>query len=357
MKRGLAAVALLLAGPACMAAGAKPFMASFGDWTIACDNIRSCSAQGYKVADENSAQAGLWLSRSAGPEGALSAQLHLGGADSPELPDGTLAELRVGHRRFSRLPLDTALPPATVQALVKALIEAPQMQVKAAGSQATVSLQGLKAALLKMDDIQGRVGTVTAWVAKGQATAARVPLAPPLPVLVPAAIPTRLQADADLVLTRQLVRHPVVIQDCYLLQEDHRAADWLPETAVHQIRSKEYLVLMECARAAYQTGYRLWRVKQGGQALDVAPEVLPDLQEPALDLMNAEFSAGKLSTWHKGRGMGDCGGNREWVWTASGFALRLVNEAPDCNGIYGGGPGLTLWQAEVQPVPKAASRP
>lgn len=342
-----------------------PLQQRYGDWTVACDNVRACSAQGYRVLgpdedegqSDSQVQAGLWLARDAGPQGAAHLQLHLGSRDGQEVPEGSRVDVRIGGRDFRRLPLDADLPPAIAQALVRAMVEAPRMRLSGRDSEATVSLQGLKAALLKMDDTQGRVGTVTAWVAKGQATAARVPLAPPLPVLVPAAMPTRLPADAELVLSRQLVRHPAVIQDCYLLQEDPPEADRLPETAIHQIRPKEYLVLMECARAAYQTSYRLWRVKQGGKAIDVAPEVLPDLQEPALDLMNAEFNAGKLSTWHKGRGLGDCGGNREWVWTASGFALRLANEAPDCNGIYGGGPGLTLWQAEVQPVPKPASRP
>ncbi|HLO93290.1 MAG TPA: DUF1176 domain-containing protein, partial [Burkholderiaceae bacterium] len=143
MRRGLASLLLALAGAA-QAAGTtavaspgkpfKPFVQRFGDWTVACDNIRACSAQGYKVEDENGAQAGLWLSRSAGPEGVLSAQLHLSGPDSPELPEGTLAELHIGQRRFSRLPLDAELPPATIRALVNALIEAAQMQVKAAGS-------------------------------------------------------------------------------------------------------------------------------------------------------------------------------------------------------------------------------
>ena len=350
MKQGLPALALLLAGPACLAAGAKPFMTSFGDWTVACDNVRACSAQGYKVAAEDGAQAGLWLSRSAGPDGALSAQLHLSGMDSPELPDGTLAELRIGQRRFSRLPLDADLPPATVQAIVNAMVEAPQMQVKAAGSQATVSLQGLKAALLKMDDVQGRVGTLTAWVARGKAAASQVPAAPPTPVIVAAPPPVQLPPEEARPLLARLRALPAVKGDCALLEEAARASVSPPEGSLFRLGPQSYLMLMECDRAAYQVSSRLWRVTLRPQPT-ARPEPLPDMGEPALDLMNADFSEGRLSTWHKGRGVGDCGSSRQWVWTATGFALRMASESPDCNGIFGGGPGLGLWQADVEARP------
>ena len=46
-----------------------------------------------------------------------------------------------------------------------------------------VSLDGMKAALLYVDQIQGRVGTVTALVARGDKAASQVPVAPKLPVV------------------------------------------------------------------------------------------------------------------------------------------------------------------------------
>ena len=349
-RRLLALLALLLVAHASLGAARPPVpvQQKYGDWTVACDNLRNCSAQGYRVQDAGGAQAGLWLSRDAGPQGAVHVQLHLSSPDGQELPDGSRVQVHIDGREFKRLPLDGDLPSAAVRPLLAAMIEADELTLTGSASEATVSLQGLKAALLKMDDVQGRVGTVSAWVAKGKGGASQVPAAIPAPVLTPAAAPSIVDADAALPWVRQLVRHPAVIQDCYLLQEDSGAASSLPNTSLYQVRPQEFLVLMECARAAYQTSYRLWRMKQRPGGLDIAPEVLPDVGEPALDLMNADFHAGELSTWHKGRGLGDCGGGRRWTWTATGFALRHAHEAPDCNGIFEGGMGLVLWQAEVK---------
>lgn len=305
------------------------------------------------MADETGRSAGLWLSREAGPEGALQAQLHLSAEDGPDQPDGTLAEVRVGNRRFAKLPLDAALPPATLRALVGALIEAQQMEVSAAGGRATVSLQGLKAALLKIDDVQGRVGTVTAWVARGKAPAAQVPAAPPTPVIVPTAPPVLISEQDAAPLMKRLMRHPLVQEQCSLLAEAMESAP-SPEAAeppldgqLFRIGPSEYLLLKECGRAAYQVSSQLWRVK-ARPTLQVAREVLPDVEAEETVLMNADFTAGRLSSWHKLRGLGDCGLSRAWVWTASGFALHVADVSPDCNGIFGGGPGLTLWEAQVR---------
>ncbi len=358
MTRWRGALLLALAGMAHAAsavAPAKPLQQRFGDWTVACDNVRTCAAQGYQVADESGPQAGLWLSRQAGPQGTWTAQLHLGGADSPELPEGTLAEVRIGKRRFNRLPIDTDLPASTLLALVNAMLEAPQMQVTAAGSTATVSLQGLKASLLKMDDVQGRVGTVTAWVARGQAAASQVPAAPAVPVIVAAPPPVQLSAEEARPLLARLRVLPSVKGDCDLLEEAVDDADRSPDAQLFRVAPGSYLLLMDCGRAAYQISSRLWRVTTR-PALAARPEVLPDVGEPAQDLMNVDFSEGRLSTWHKGRGVGDCGSSRQWVWTAAGFALRTADESPDCNGMPGGGPGLGLWQAEVRATAAPAKR-
>lgn len=341
------------AAPATTPAPGKPFSQSFGDWHVACDNLRRCAAQGYRVEDEAGRSAGLWLSREAGPDGALHARLHLSAEDGPDQPDGTLAEVRVGSRRFKKLPLDADLPPATLLALVASLLEVPQMEVSAAGGRAVVSLRGLKAALLKIDDVQGRVGGVTAWVARGKAAAAQVPAAPPAPVIVAAAPPVQLSEQDAAPLMKRLVRHPLVQEQCGLLTEALQSAP-SPEAAelpldgqLFRIAPSEYLLLKECGRAAYQVSSQLWRVKER-PTLQVTAEVLPDVETDETVLMNADFSEGRLSSWQKLRGLGDCGLSRGWVWTARGFALRIADVAPDCNGIFGGGPGLTLWEAQVQ---------
>lgn len=359
MSRGLAALLLALAAGGSQGAGLPPapVLQRFGDWTVACDNLRRCTAEGNRVQDGNGAQAGLRLSREAGPQGAPLAQLHLSGPEGQDLPAGSRLRIQIDGRNYRSLPVDNVLPPARLLPLLKVLLEADSLQLSAEGSEAMVSLEGIKAALLKMDDVQGRVGTVTAWVAKGPLSAGKVPPAPPLPVLVAAPPPLPLTSEAAKPLLLRLLREPAVIEDCYLLQEESGHADSPPEATLYAVGPDEHLLFMTCAFAPYQTGYRLWRVKQRQGAWVIAPEALPNMGQPALDLMNADLSGGELSTWAKLRGQGDCGSSRHWIWTGSGFALRSAVDAPDCNGEFGGGLGLELWRTELRTAPGAPVRP
>ncbi|WP_175724569.1 DUF1176 domain-containing protein, partial [Burkholderia ambifaria] len=65
-----------------------------------------------------------------------------------------------------------------------------------------VSLSGLNAALLLIDDTQGRIGTVTALLRKGTRPASSVPAAPALP---PAPVPAPRVADLTPAEQRPLV--------------------------------------------------------------------------------------------------------------------------------------------------------
>ena len=40
-----------------------------------------------------------------------------------------------------------------------------------------------------------------------------------------------------------------------------------------------------------------------------------------------------LSTFGKGRGLGDCGTGEEWVWDGKAFRLALLKTMPHCKGI------------------------
>ena len=40
-----------------------------------------------------------------------------------------------------------------------------------------------------------------------------------------------------------------------------------------------------------------------------------------------------LSTFSKGRGIGDCGSREEWVWDGKAFRLALLKIMPHCKGI------------------------
>ena len=55
--------------------------------------------------------------------------------------------------------------------------------------------------------------------------------------------------------------------------------------------------------------------------------------------------AGLAVLVRQGRGLGDCGESRSWLWTADGFKFFDDTTAPLCRGIGGAVP-MRLWLAE-----------
>jgi hypothetical protein len=52
-----------------------------------------------------------------------------------------------------------------------------------------------------------------------------------------------------------------------------------------------------------------------------------------------------LSTFNKGRGIGDCGSSSEWAWDGKAFQLILSKAMPDCHGVPED-EWPTVWRAE-----------
>lgn len=205
------------------------------DWEVACDNTRRCEAVGYQTDESGSAPVALWLGRDAGAGAALEAKLSVVTEDDKDAGPLTIV---VGK----------------------------------------LSLAGLKAALLKMDDQQGRVGTTTALVKPGTRAASTVLPPLPAPTVRALAMPPAQKGDERLLAA---IAKTIPVGDCSV---DFRSAE-----------------------SAYNSGaYR----------------------------------------YAKGRGVFDCGGAWDWVWTAQGFQLVDVAESNLCRGMPGGFM-LREWTATV----------
>jgi len=61
-------------------------------------------------------------------------------------------------------------------------------------------------------------------------------------------------------------------------------------------------------------------------------------------LVNAGWDAktGQLSSYDKGRGLGDCGTSKEYVWDGAMFRLVEARAMPDCRGSVN---WLAIWRA------------
>jgi Protein of unknown function (DUF1176) len=113
--------------------------------------------------------------------------------------------------------------------------------------------------------------------------------------------------------------------------------DALDSINVSELDRKLKLVEVPCWLAAYQGGTILF-------ALDPAAPAkarLLRLQQWdgkklvwTFSLTMSDFTAEKktLASFHKGRGMGDCGTIHEWVWERSDFKLTGAWQKDECDG-------------------------
>lgn len=307
-------------------AGAAHF--TIKDWEVACDNTRACEAVGYQADEGDSAPVALWLGRPAGPAGAVAAKLSAINQD--ETAVGPLT-LRVGQLTLAGLTSEAELTPAQIARLLPALLDAGHADVTDGKTKWRLSLAGMKAALLKMDDLQGRVGTVTALVKPGSKPASAVLPALPTPVLRGLAPVAERKQDAALL--------PVIAGKL-----PKRGCDEQPDligggesqSVIYRLSASKVLLLIECGRGAYQSSFAVWTANDKAPYAAQRVKLTDADGAPDNELLNASFDKGELGSFAKGRGLGDCNVQASWLWTADGFKLSSASSARLCRGIPGG---------------------
>lgn len=308
------------------------------DWEVACDNTRACEAAGFQSDEIESAPVSLWLGRPAGPDGVVAAKLRASTLNESAVGPLTL---QVGQLTLRGLTSGTALTPAQIAQLLPALLDANAAAVSDGKNKWQLSLAGMKAALLKMDDLQGRVDTVTALVKRGPKPASAV-LAPlPAPTLQRLPSPPTRKQDAALL--------PAIIKTLKAGGCDEAPDLMGPESQseINRLSASQVVLLVECGRGAYQSSFAVWiandkRPYAAKRALLVGAD-----GKPERELLNAGFENGELGSFAKGRGLGDCNVQASWVWTAAGFKLASASSAQQCRGVPGGHM-LSDWSAQVR---------
>ncbi len=331
MRAALVALALPFAAPA--AAVEVPHYADFRRWLVACDNVRRCEARGF---DENT-RADLRVLRDAGD---APAEFRFTAAGAPALRavriDG--APLRLDRpawtaRREDGVATVSTRDPAAVAAFVRRVRDA-RLVTFGPAADGGVALDGFVAALLRMDEVQGRAGTPTALVARRGP--GRVQPAPPglpeRPRWSPVASLPGAQGRALLADTRRAQAAALADAEC---EPPEPGVD---RDEAHALDARHALALLACSYGAYQAWSLAFVVpRAGGPAARFAP-ILPTWAEPLGALTSASFdpAAGALGTSHKGRGPADCGFSAEWVWGAGAFRLVALARQDACGGA---GPG------------------
>ncbi|HAT24485.1 MAG TPA: DUF1176 domain-containing protein, partial [Pantoea septica] len=166
---------------------ADPLQKSFSDWQVTCNNAAFCVARNIP-GDKGLV---MTIARHAGVNDRPLLRIDYGSAYSGELPGGPLQDnllldqrrMRPDFKHWTVEPHHLATSNAiAIDEFLAQILDADAIQLTY-NAQATISLHGLKAALLLVDDVQGRVNGMSAWIKRGSRALWDVPPQPPLPQL------------------------------------------------------------------------------------------------------------------------------------------------------------------------------
>jgi len=324
----LLVLTLAVAQPALAQGATQPGpLKTFKDWVIGCDNLRSCLALGLSP-EEDSSNAYVRVARGGAAANEPSVVFAVMAEDAPKA--ATLALAIDGKPLPGLAPLTVkvdgsfvtaALSPAEGRSLIAALRPAKAMTLEMHdGAKPAVtfniSLSGSTAALLFMDDIQGRVGGVTALARSGAAPASAVPALPAMP-------------SVKALKMTELEKAPPLPKG---IKRDTDGNCDATDIIATELSSGKTLWAVCSNAAAYNTVYRMWIVAGGAVAKASFPA--PDTDDPA-ELMNPALSDDEsmLNSYAKGRGIGDCGELSDWAWDGTRFRLVNLVRMDTCRGV------------------------
>ena len=331
---------ILLALAAVVATPQPGALHTFKDWIVGCDNVRSCQANalmsdGADIGEDGALM--LVINRDGAPNAPAMLDIPLPDKSAP----GTRFELRidgVAATHFTAQANDGAQI-ALSRTLLNAFANGRRAALyKADGAHVSdTSLSGLAAALLYIDDQQRRMGTIGALKATGPKPDSAVPPPPPAPLIMtppPSAKPPRTIT---------------VAQAARLIGDDNARCDYggpvRPEA--HRLDATHSLVLIDhpCGNGAYNLFTSVYVLDEAGPPHIARFDTYPGMGEGNdPDLTNGGWDAKTrtLSSYEKGRGIGDCGVSQTYAWDGTRFRLIDQNVMGECRGSID---YITVWTA------------
>jgi len=327
-------------------AWSAPVQQEFSDWQVTCNNQNFCTTRNTGLHH------GLvmTLTRSAGAHNDSTLRIELGGPQNvlPKIPPIAprllldASPLKLTGDRWQITPWHLSTHDTQTINVFLQHIQEGQALTLVQGTQ-QISLQGLKAALLFIDDRQKRVGSETAWIGKGDEPPLSVPPAPALKSVAkvnPTPVPFSHDEFNDLLDYGSL---RMSSSQCSL--DPLRREVW-----VTPLTDEKALLMMSCESGAYNTIYRAWLVSRHkpfvAQAVRLRlPFQPPDSEEREIELVNLTFNdkTRELITLEKGRGQGDCGVQTRWRYDGQRFRLVRYAGQPACDSWQGPDAWPTLW--------------
>lgn len=345
-NRKIAALALVGAFMSCAIAQESGVSFNHKNWELACDNTATCRAAGY--ANEEEAGGSVLLTRIAGPGTVPTGEVTLADIESDGSSpvekltlwiDGkSVGAVKPAKNEVWRLSQSQTLE------VIRAVKGSGKVEFKGGPAPFVLSGEGAAATLLKMDDVQGRIGTPGALTKKGAQPESGVPAAIPTPVIqavkVDKAQERALTAEEIAVLKPKLLA-TLPQDECDRLQSpqdnSEESGDGIRLTPLDQDHA---LISTLCWRAAYNEGYGYWVIDS---ALKSSPVLVTDSA--------SVYGEGVISMGQKGRGIADCFGTASWVWDGEAFRKSHESTTGMCRYIHLGGTwDLPTFVTDIKPA-------
>lgn len=324
----------------------QPEIRQFREWHAVCDNGNRCAA--YTGSDQ-----GGWLMvrMDAGGEARpeiLAGLSALSGEDAVEGLrlgiDGQARTLGSGNRETG-----SPLAAGEVRGALADLAAARDLSLSLGETRAALPTAGASAALLWIDERQGRLGTTTALIRRGDRPATAVPAAPPLPQVqaAPSVDQGSLAGAADPMEDGDTAGIPLpaaveALERVKACRAETSYNAYL-QKAIFAARLGEDVQLwgVPCFSGAYNAGYDLYLTDGQGGSPRLAEFPTWQAKAPAEGdiagegLVNPVYDARTNTLRHfpRGRGLGDCGTMQSWTWTGRAFVLNAERTMGECWGI------------------------
>lgn len=324
------------------------------DWEVACDNTRTCRAAGYQSDEGNSDSfpISVLFTRKAGIGQLVSGEVKLGTTDYvDDQPMPQSVQLSINNTAYGKVTLDSGLSgtlsASQIQALIAALAGHTVIEFQSGQDTWNLSGQGAAAVLLKMDDVQGRVGTTGALLRKGKKNEGSVLPAVAKPVVRWVKPDSKAQANPALQqaikavdlqqLQQQLVKQQQALQQRLQASKESYSADECPvltenddyakfELTVEPLNSHQLLASGLCWRGAYNEGYGYWVINAH-----------KPYQPKLVTASASDYADGVITSDQKGRGLGDCWSHEAWTWNGQQFIHTHESTTGMCRLIELGG--------------------
>ena len=349
-----------------------PAMAAYGtpfdgwgfvqdDWQVVCDNTLTCRAAGY--AEESQLETPASILLTALPKLAIpKAQVQFLSETSEQR--FTDVELWLNGKNFGNLTSNDDgytydLTTQQTKYLINHARLNTKIEIKADGETWPISDKGMSAVLLKLDEVQGRVGTPIALVSKTSPNRQTLKSAKPVPGIKKANSYTEAnhkQLDpAKLTYFRKNIEKWVNIDakqligskddmgDCELVNPKTDAYQRMQEYGADRldwtftpVDAKHTLASHVCWQGAYNEGSGYWLINHEKPS---RPELITT--------SGTEYADGEIWAAHKGRGIGDCWNRSIWTWNGQTFAKSEEASTGLCRGFAGGAWELPTYVSKI----------